>query len=78
MSTSRILEVCWLTLALCGLSISIWRFIMDGPAIAFWFLILTAISGIFYSRRRKSRIDEEVAIKKHQANTESAAGEAKP
>ncbi|NNF02118.1 MAG: hypothetical protein HKN22_05500 [Bacteroidia bacterium] len=70
---NKILEVTWLTLALCGLSISIWRFALEGPSTAIWFLLLTLISGFFYSIRRRNRINEQISAKSSASDAEKKA-----
>lgn len=52
----RILEICWLIIAIAGIVLGAYQFYVGNSEHALYFYIFTAVAGIFYYMRRKQRL----------------------
>ena len=61
----RILEICWLIIAIAGIILGAYQFYVGNSEHAVYFYIFTAVAGIFYYLRRRQRLRLEEQEKKN-------------
>ncbi len=55
----RTLEIAWLCISVLSVGIAVYQYFKEGWESALWMLIVTIVSGVMYSIRRKQRIRYE-------------------
>jgi hypothetical protein len=55
----KILEYAWLAIGLIGICMGAYKTYTDGISESYLFFIIALVAGVFYSIRRKQRLDNE-------------------